>query len=266
MGWLRWKKKGRDTDQIFDLDDVVWRGVDRMQRLDRLAEDADRIADHHQDSPEQPPVYAPKHPISLIDEVINASTPGDWAETDDRDIADDRDDPAGEPGLASSPPVDPEPEETPPQEASIDMISDAVEAVLASDAVAASVRAEALGHDDAPQAASPVEPPLSPAVPLGLDMKSAVEQVVREELSGWLQQNMGKIIAEAMPEKPVTADVGDTAPKTAAKPATKPAAKKKKAATKPKSPVKKRRPAARKATPAASRENIIPLKGRDKSS
>ena len=44
MSWFRDKKKVVDPDKVYDLDDVVWRGVEQMQRLDRLADEADRAA------------------------------------------------------------------------------------------------------------------------------------------------------------------------------------------------------------------------------
>ena len=79
MSWFRDKKKVVDPDKVYDLDDVVWRGVDQMQRLDRLADEADRAAALNQDQPGQGPHFTPKQPASLIDEVIATAAPEDWA-------------------------------------------------------------------------------------------------------------------------------------------------------------------------------------------
>ena len=79
MSWFRDKKKVVDPDKVYDLDDVVWRGVDQMQRLDRLADEADRAAALDKDQPGQGPHFSPKQPASLIDEVIATAAPEDWA-------------------------------------------------------------------------------------------------------------------------------------------------------------------------------------------
>ena len=79
MSWFRDKKKVVDPDKVYDLDDVVWRGVEQMQRLDRLADEADRAAALNQDQPGQGPHFTPKQPASLIDEVIATAAPEDWA-------------------------------------------------------------------------------------------------------------------------------------------------------------------------------------------
>lgn len=260
MGWFRRNKSTGDSDQIFDLNDVVWRGVDRMQRLDRLADDADRVAEHHEGHPDKGPFYPPKHPTSLIDEVIMASSPQDWAQPNAPELNDsfDENDTSDSDHTHHEEPL-PEQPASPPEEASIAMISDAVEAVLASDEVAASVRAEALDHDK-----SALADARAPDDMLSVNMKSAVERVVREELSGWLQHNMGKIIADAMPAGPEQTSQQKPAKKTAARTAAKTAPAKKK--TKAKSGAKSGRASTKKSVPSAGRENIIPLKGRDKSS
>lgn len=270
MGLFRRKKNQIDPDQIYDLDDVVWRGVDQMQRLDRLADAADRAAEHHHDNPDQPPYYPPRHPASLMDEVLASAAPNDWApqdedrpglsqlddEAEDIDItmsADLAEDSSS--GVVTSPDdaadlsvaddQDNRTEES-ADEVSMDMISDAVEAVVSSDAVAASVRAEAMAHDhSAPKADASIMP--------GLDVKNAVEQVVREELTGWLQTNMSRIIAESMP--PRDEPVKD--PSTSR-------AKKQSSSVKPK--VKTRAKSKRSSDKAPDPDKIIPLKGRDSSS
>ena len=78
MSWFRDKKKVVDPDKVYDLDDVVWRGVEQMQRLDRLADEADRAAALDQDQ-RSGPSFHPKQPASLIDEVIATAAPEDWA-------------------------------------------------------------------------------------------------------------------------------------------------------------------------------------------
>ena len=285
MSWFRDKKKGVDPDKVYDLDDVVWRGVDQMQRLDRLADEADRAAALHEDKPGQGPHFPPKQPASLIDEVMAAAAPEDWAAPkplpvspdkagpESHDILDLAEAPASAPAAvyhdddpAAKPPAE-EAENDPIQAAadqiSMEMISDAVEAVVASDEVASTVRAEALSEtpDPAetkakPDTAGEQIKDFKRSSPVTVDVKSAVEQLVREELSDWLQEHMGRIVAESIPDK------------------VKQSAKSKKPARQT-IPKRKR---TKKASPVAPKghlqnhpksdkpENIIPLKGRDQSS
>ena len=87
-------------------------------------------------------------------------------------------------------------------------------------------------------------------------VKSAVEQLVREELSGWLEEHMGRIVAESIPDKVKQSTKSK-------KPARQTIPKRKR--TKKASPVA---PKGHLQNPAKSDkpENIIPLKGRDNSS
>ena len=274
MGWFKRKNKAVDDDQIYDLKDVVWRGVDRMQRLDRLADDADRAEEHHNDHPDQPPYYPPQRPTSLMDEFIQASSPSDWApphhaatpEVETTPVDDAMIEGVSEASSATvtdkSKPDQISPDQVHSDKAkrdqaaldqvSLDMISDAVDAVVASDQVAASVRAEALKHDqdDTEEKEKDLPQPVADLAPL--DVKNAVEQVVREEISGWLQSNMSRIIADSLPAKPEPAKAKKPSPRKA-KAKTQAKTKAKPKSTKTKSVTQKR-------------ENIIPLKGRDQSS
>lgn len=282
MSWFRDKKKVVDPDKVYDLDDVVWRGVDQMQRLDRLADEADRAAALNQDQPGQGPHFTPKQPASLIDEVIATAAPEDWAAPNPLPVKPEK---AAGPksdeilDLAEAPASPPAPvhHQEPAEKAlevlaeddtarsvadkiSMDMISDAVEAVVASDEVASTVRAEALSETPAakPKANTAQDQikdfKTSSEVTGGV--KSAVEQLVREELSEWLEEHMGRIVAESIPDQV-------------------------KQSAKSKKPVRKtipKRKRTKKASPVASKghlqnptksdkpENIIPLKGRDNSS
>ena len=287
MSWFRDKKKVVDPDKVYDLDDVVWRGVDQMQRLDRLADEADRAAALDKDQPGQGPHFSPKQPASLIDEVIATAAPEDWAapnplpvkpeETAAGSKSDEILDLAKAPASAPAPvrhdikPAQQAPEDVAEDDVvrsvadkiSMDMISDAVDAVVASDEVASTVRAEALSETPDPAEYKPKADTAEDQIKdfkRSADMtggvKSAVEQLVREELSGWLEEHMGRIVAESIPDKV-------------------------KQSTKSKKPARQtipKRKRTKKASPVAPKghlqnrpksdkpENIIPLKGRDNSS
>ena len=76
------------------------------------------------------------------------------------------------------------------ESASMDMIADAVEAVVDSDEIAKMVREEAIRRDGGDGEAS--------TLPSSTAVKTAVERVVREELSSWLNANINGIIAESI--------------------------------------------------------------------
>ena len=83
MSW--WRKKADDEagDDIFDLKDVVWRGVNQNDRLDRLAEAAKQTDGELPEPGER--IYPPKQILPTVPLPISAgqsTTTGDQHQTD----------------------------------------------------------------------------------------------------------------------------------------------------------------------------------------
>ena len=65
MAWFRKKNDPVEQDEIIILDTIVWKGIDQKTRLDKLAEAADRAAEHHRTNPEATPLYEPSSPLPV---------------------------------------------------------------------------------------------------------------------------------------------------------------------------------------------------------
>ncbi len=256
MSWWR-KKQEQDSqkDNILDLDTVVWRGMDPMERVERLASSA-----QHEDDMNEgrvpPPLqnnYVPTTPLPSV--PLPVKEVGRFVSTD-----------ASPDTLAEHPagtPTDGSPTRTPlaVMESTHD---EGIEAGLKprdltaeEEMIEAEIRAELINtatpQDDTPTEVSPTEDTSAPTpnTPQHIqatstkdgmtpDVSDAIKNIVADELGGWLSHNVQRIIAES-----VTATLTEHAPpppKTVKpKAAKKTSAKKapKKVAKKAKKPAKK---------------------------
>ena len=191
MSW--WRKKQEVDDQkedILDLDTVVWRGIAPEERLERLAATADREADIQEGNIPLPPQnnYVPTKPLPSVPLPVQHVTR--FVEENDKP----------HPEEVTSAHLEEEdniPERIlTPEEEMIE--ADIREQIMAE--IAAEIEAE-LGNDDQIvkeiTANSPHE-----AQPQGVtpDVSDAIKSIVADEIGGWLNHNVQRIIAESVTE------------------------------------------------------------------
>ena len=248
MSW--WRKKQEIDDQkedILDLDTVVWRGIAPEERLERLAATADREADIQEGNIPLPPQnnYVPTKPLPSVPLPVQHIT---------RFVEEDEETPQAEEELSAhieEEEIVPERILTPEEEMiEADIreqimaeIAAEIEAELEKDEQMVSEVTASARHKDQPQGVTP-------------DVSDAIKSIVADEIGGWLNHNVQRIIAEsvtetlsAAKESPITEQAPEqkTKPKTVKAKAPSKKAISKKAAAK-KSGAKK---AAKKATKTA---------------
>ena len=200
MSW--WRKKADDEagDDILELNDVVWRGVDQNDRLDRLAEAAKQTDGELPEPGER--IYPPKKILPTVP-LTAQLTPDQDA---DDDIATQKD----------------APEQFIETEIRNQIITEAMDAVLhfqkgqgqspddddgydqeeleaAIGEIADQTWAQA--QDEIPddhQASQLTTPPPTMPSPKSPDMSDAIRDVVADEIGMWLKDHMPRIIAETM--------------------------------------------------------------------
>lgn len=239
MSWFRKKSNPLDPDEVFDLDTIVWRGLNQMDRLDRLADAASRAEDHHRGNPDASPLYEPSR--SLPDDLFS-----------DRPVI--VDEPAETPPADLSP-IEAEAAAPPSEQASgEERIGHAVNAVLQSDTVAASIRAE-IEQGEAPPSSDPALAPATPVPFPEFDISQAVKSVVRDEIGTWLQHNMDQIVADSFSKMAFEKMLID---------ARQQALKSQQPKTRPKAPKRKAGKAGRASgIGGAAKPNIVTMKARD---
>ena len=226
MSW--WRKKADDEagDDIFDLKDVVWRGVNQNDRLDRLAEAAKQTDGELPEPGER--IYPPKQILPTVPLPISAgqsTTTGDQHQKTDfkaDEILDDDDLPLPQDDVSA-------PEEFIETEIRNQIITEAMDAVLDfqkgqgqspqendfdSDELEAAIGEIA----DQTMAEAQDQKTLDVQnVPQSPDMSNAIRDVVADEIGLWLKDHMPRIIAETMAQASVTAE--QTKPAIPPKPA-----------------------------------------------
>ena len=253
MSW--WRKKADDEagDDILDLKDVVWRGVNQNDRLERLAEAAKQTDGELPEPGEK--IYPPKQILPTVPLPVSAGQ--STASTDQHqnsdfkteEMLDDDDLPLPQDDL-SAPEQFIETEirnqiiteamdavlhfqkgqEQSPQENDFD--SDELEAAIgeiADQTLAAAQTQQADGVQPPPQPMPVPEQATTQAIPKpqSPDMSDAIRDVVADEIGLWLKDHMPRIISETMAQAAITA--GQSQPTIPTKPAK----------TAPKKPAKK---------------------------
>ena len=191
MSW--WRKKQEIDDQkedILDLDTVVWRGIAPEERLERLAATADREADIQEGNIPLPPQnnYVPTKPLPSVPLPVQHVTR----------FVEDKETPQPKEELSAQF----EEEENIPERvltSEEEMIeADIREQIMAE--IAAEIEAELEKdeqkvteitandpHEDQPQGVTP-------------DVSDAIKSIVADEIGGWLNHNVQRIIAESVTE------------------------------------------------------------------
>ena len=145
MAWFRKKNDPVEQDEIIILDTIVWKGIDQKTRLDKLAEAADRAAEHHRTNPEATPLYEPSSPLPVDLFETKHQAGGDAVPPLNEDQVRDREqqayaDNAGDDQEGEYQP-DPAPENPIPDNMVPEsLINDAMNAVMQSDTFAATMR------------------------------------------------------------------------------------------------------------------------------
>ena len=195
MSWWRKKQEIDETqDDILDLDTVVWRGIDPMERLSRLAASAQREEDINEGKLPEPTKnnYVPTKPLPTVPlpvQHINRFVEETEADQDVLDTPDDTDFSDEIPQRALS--------------AEEEMIeADIREQIMAE--IAAEIEAE-LEQDnlDPSGDAKPevnIEPEAREQQPVTPDVSDAIKTIVADEIGGWLNHNVQRIIAESVTE------------------------------------------------------------------
>ena len=271
MSWWRRKADEEAGDDILDLDDIVWRGINQHDRLDRLAEAA-RQTDGELPEPGER-LYPPKHILPTV--PLPVTPPQDDAPFN-ADDAHDQDAPpqpdadhsrSGQEALIETEirnqiiteamdavlsfqaghRKDPKDQDfnTEDLEAAIGEIADQTIANnAANDAVndgvndAANAEVNAGVHTDHPLQQSSLASPLAQnSAEKAPDMSHAIRDVVADEIGLWLKDHMPRIIAETMAQasleaKPAAKTSKKSPPAKSTKPKVKPKAAKKLAKTK----------------------------------
>ena len=213
MVW--WRQKADDqhnSDQILDLDTIVWRGINQFDRMNKLAEAAAQ-AEHQE-------VEAPKSSLPSPS-LTSAPLPTvplpapDKIGQDEAEIVSALEQSAGHQS-ATEKMIE---EEMIEEEIRQQIISDAMSAVLAfqegggkkSDLHAhieqevhqqLAINEQSFEADETDQPKASNQPETNP-VPA--DMSGAIRSVVIDEIGGWLTQNMSRIVAETIEQIPAAA-------------------------------------------------------------
>ena len=220
MSW--WRKKADDEagDDILDLKDVVWRGVNQNDRLDRLAEAAKQTDGELPDPGER--IYPPKQILPTVPLPIAA---GQSTSTEDHhkntefkaeEIMDDDELPLPQEDLSA-------PEQFIETEIRNQIITEAMDAVLmfqkgqsqspdedtldneeleaAIGKITDQTLAEAQNQKNVDDQTSPQPMAMAKQAmpsPQSPDMSNAIRDVVADEIGLWLKDHMPRIIAETM--------------------------------------------------------------------
>lgn len=192
MSW--WRKKQEIDDQkedILDLDTVVWRGIAPEERLERLAATADREADIQEGNIPLPPQnnYVPTKPLPSVPLPVQHIT---------RFVEEDEETPQAEEALSAhleEEEIVPERILTPEEEMIEADIREQIMAEIAAEIEAELEKDEQMvseitasdRHEDQPQGVTP-------------DVSDAIKSIVADEIGGWLNHNVQRIIAESVTE------------------------------------------------------------------
>ena len=217
MAW--WRKKTDDdlgNDEILDLDNIVWRGINQHDRLDRLAEAA-RHAEDEQSEVGQP-LYPPKeYAPQTHDQKTVLPTDPLSTQNQPQSPLEDAEYPATHMGVSET----------------------LIEAEIRNQIIAGAMNAHqtiAKIHDTKPNLSpsDALNPEQSPA------MSDAIRHIVADEIGSCMKDNIPRIIGETMAQASLPRS-NNSAPSPAGKKATKakkqshqPSAKKVKAKTTPK--------------------------------
>ncbi len=245
MSW--WRKKADDEagDDILDLKDVVWRGVNQNDRLERLAEAAKQTDGELPEPGEK--IYPPKQILPTVPLPVSA---GQSTTTDNQqqnsdfkadEMLDDDDLPLPQDDLSAH-------EQIIETEIRNQIITEAMDAVLhfqkgqgqstqendfdngeleAAIGEIADQTLAAAQNQSTPQPMT--QAPTNQAIPRpqSPDMSDAIRDVVADEIGLWLKDHMPRIISETMAQASITAGQSKpAAPPQSAKTASKKAAKK----------------------------------------
>ena len=191
MSW--WRKKQEIDDQkedILDLDTVVWRGIAPEERLERLAATADREADIQEGNIPLPPQnnYVPTKPLPSVPLPVQHVTR----------FVEDEEKLQPEEELSAQF----EEEENIPERvltSEEEMIeADIREQIMAE--IAAEIEAELEKDDQIVKEVTANDP--HDAQPQGVtpDVSDAIKSIVADEIGGWLNHNVQRIIAESVTE------------------------------------------------------------------
>ena len=253
MSWWRKKADNVAGDDILDLKDVVWRGVNQNDRLERLAEAAKQTDGELPEPGEK--IYPPKQILPTVPLPVSAGQ--STASTDQHqnsdfkteEMLDDDDLPLPQDDLSA-------PEQFIETEIRNQIITEAMDAVLhfqkgqgqspqendfdsdeleaaigeiADQTLAAAQTQQADGVQKPPQPMPVPEQTTTQAIPKpqSPDMSDAIRDVVADEIGLWLKDHMPRIISETMAQAAITA--GQSQPTIPTKPAK----------TAPKKPAKK---------------------------
>ncbi len=245
MSW--WRKKADDEagDDNIDLKDVVWRGVNQNDRLERLAEAAKQTDGELPEPGEK--IYPPKQILPTVPLPVSA---GQSTTTDNQqqnsdfkadEMLDDDDLPLPQDDLSAH-------EQIIETEIRNQIITEAMDAVLhfqkgqgqstqendfdngeleAAIGEIADQTLAAAQNQSTPQPMT--QAPTNQAIPRpqSPDMSDAIRDVVADEIGLWLKDHMPRIISETMAQASITAGQSKpAAPPQSAKTASKKAAKK----------------------------------------
>ena len=191
MSW--WRKKQEIDDQkedILDLDTVVWRGIAPEERLERLAATADLEADIQEGNIPLPPQnnYVPTKPLPSVPLPVqhvtrfveNEETPQPEEELSAQF---EKEENIPERVLTS----EEEMIEADIREQIMAEIAAEIEAELENDEQMVSEVTASAHHEDQPQRVTP-------------DVSDAIKSIVADEIGGWLNHNVQRIIAESVTE------------------------------------------------------------------
>lgn len=194
MGW--WRRKADDEhskDNILELDTIVWRGINQFDRMHRLAENAENKQAAEAKTDSLPMQKAPLVSVPLPVESQNDEDAITEALERDAEIHGDHDDFIEE-------------------EIRQQILSDAMTAVLAfQDGQTKADENHPLDEEiqDEAQPEASVEQHIAQELndkyqsEMPSDMSGAIRSVVANEIGGWLQQNMARIVAETMSQIPI---------------------------------------------------------------
>ena len=243
MSW--WRKKADDEagDDILDLKDVVWRGVNQNDRLERLAEAAKQTDGELPEPGEK--IYPPKQILPTVPLPVSAgqsTASADQHQNSDfktEEMLEDDDLPLPQDDLSA-------PEQFIETEIRNQIITEAMDAILhfqkgqgqspqendfdsdeleaaigeiADQTLAAAQSQQADGEQTPPQPMPVPEHATTQAIskPQSPDMSDAIRDVVADEIGLWLKDHMPRIISETMAQAAITA--GQSQPTTPTKPA-----------------------------------------------
>ena len=191
MSW--WRKKQEVDDQkedILDLDTVVWRGIAPEERLERLAATADREADIQEGNIPLPPQnnYVPTKPLPSVPLPVQHVTR--FVEEDNKpqpeeEISDHIEEAENIPERILTP--EEEMIEADIREQIMAEIAAEIEAELENDDQIVNEITANDQHEDQLQGVTP-------------DVSDAIKSIVADEIGGWLNHNVQRIIAESVTE------------------------------------------------------------------